>query len=121
VIAVVGASRIRTKRVAPCRPPPAAWLPDHPHQSFRRHVFGERVYPSLAEVPERIDIVDVFSRRPRHRTSRGRRSRSEPRRCAAVAFARTRLGGSPRRGYRLRRGRMHGVTSSLYRIKKAAA
>jgi predicted CoA-binding protein len=61
VIAVVGASRDPNKaggsvpaglqqrgfRIIPINP-------------FADTLFGERVYRSLAEVPERIDIVDVF-------------------------------------------------------------
>jgi predicted CoA-binding protein len=60
-IAVVGASRDRFKaggsvpfglqergfRIIPINP-------------FADELFGERVYRSLAEVPDRIDIVDVF-------------------------------------------------------------
>ena len=34
-------------------------IPVNPHET---EVLGERAYPSLAEVPDRIDIVDVFRR-----------------------------------------------------------
>jgi predicted CoA-binding protein len=34
-------------------------IPVNPHET---EVLGERAYPSLTEVPDRIDIVDVFRR-----------------------------------------------------------
>jgi predicted CoA-binding protein len=61
VVAVVGASRDPIK---PGGSAPAALqghgfrlIPINPHGDV---IFGERVYKTLAEVPEQIDIVDVF-------------------------------------------------------------
>ena len=34
-------------------------IPVNPNE---REVFGERAYPSLADVPEKIDLVDIFRR-----------------------------------------------------------
>jgi predicted CoA-binding protein len=34
-------------------------IPVNPHE---REVLGERAYPTLAEVPEKIDLVDIFRR-----------------------------------------------------------
>jgi len=124
VIAVVGASRDPNKaggsvpaglqqrgfRIIPINP-------------FADTLFGERVYRSLAEVPERIDIVDVF--RPaaeapdiaRQAVAVGARAlwlqldirSDEARRIAEGA------------GIDYVEDECTGVTSSLYRIKKAAA
>ena len=124
VIAVVGASRDPNKaggsvpeglqqrgfRIIPINP-------------FADTLFGERVYRSLAEVPERIDIVDVF--RPaaeapdiaRQAVAVGAKAlwllldirSDEARRIAEAA------------GIDYVEDECTAVTSSLYRIKKAAA
>src|SRR6267378_5068654 len=94
-----------------------------PINPFADELFGERVYRSLAEVPERIDIVDVF--RPaaeapdiaRQAVAVGARAlwlqldirSDEARRIAEGA------------GIDYVEDECTGVTSSLYRIKKAAA
>jgi uncharacterized protein len=60
-IAVVGASRDRNK--------PGGSVPEGlqrrgfrviPINPFAEVLFGERVYRSLAEVPDKVDLVDVF-------------------------------------------------------------
>jgi uncharacterized protein len=65
-ITVVGAS------VAPAKA--AHYVPAHmqqhgwriiPVNPYREEILGERVYPSLAGVPEQVGLVDVF--RPPHR------------------------------------------------------
>jgi predicted CoA-binding protein len=124
VIAVVGASRDPDKaggsvpaglqqrgfRIIPINP-------------FADTLFGERVYRSLAEVPERIDIVDVF--RPaadapdiaRQAVAVGAKAlwlqldiRSDEARRIAEAG-----------GLDYVEDECTAVTSSLYRIRKAAA
>ena len=124
VIAVVGASRDPSKaggsvpaglqkrgfRIIPINP-------------YAETLFGERVYRSLAEVPEKIDLVDVF--RPaadapeiaRQAVAVGARAlwlqldirSDEARRIAEAA------------GLDYVEDECTAVTSSLYRIKKEAA
>ena len=124
VIAVVGASRDPSKaggsvpaglqkrgfRIIPINP-------------FADTLFGERVYRSLAEVPEKIDLVDVF--RPaadapdiaRQAVAVGAKAlwlqldirSNEARRIAEAA------------GLDYVEDECTAVTSSLYRIKKEAA
>lgn len=61
VIAVVGASRHEEKSAyaVPLQLKLHGWriIPVNP---FADEVWGERCYPSLADVPERIDLVNVF-------------------------------------------------------------
>lgn len=61
VIAVVGASRDPSKAAhsVPMQMMLHGWriIPINP---FVDQIFGERTYPTLAEVDERIDLVDVF-------------------------------------------------------------
>src|SRR5215210_568985 len=51
----------RRRRTASCRScrTPATVIPVNPKET---EILGERSYPSLVDVPERIDIVDVFRR-----------------------------------------------------------
>lgn len=124
VIAVVGASRDPNKAGGSV---PAGLqqrgfriIPINPYADT---LFGERVYRTLAEVPERIDIVDVF--RPaadapeiaRQAVAVGAKAlwlqldirSDEARRIAEAA------------GIDYVEDECTAVTSSLYRIKKAAA
>jgi predicted CoA-binding protein len=61
VIAVVGASRDPGKpaHTVPLRMQQYGWriIPVNPQAN---ELFGERVYRSLAEIPEPVDLVDVF-------------------------------------------------------------
>jgi len=44
-------------------------------------ILGVRSYPSLSDVPEPVDVVDVFRAPTRFRRSRARPSRRAPARC----------------------------------------
>jgi hypothetical protein len=61
VIAVVGASRdpFKPAHSVPLQMQRYGWriIPVNP---FVDEVFGERAYPSLADIPEPVDLVDVF-------------------------------------------------------------
>jgi len=61
VIAVVGASRDPSKAAyrVPSQMRRYGWriIPINPYVG---ELFGERAYPSLAAVPERVDVVNVF-------------------------------------------------------------
>lgn len=61
VIAVVGASRDPNKAAyrVPSQMRRYGWriIPVNPYAG---ELFGEPVYPSLAEIPERVDLVNVF-------------------------------------------------------------
>jgi len=124
VIAVVGASRDPNKaggsvpfglqqrgfRIIPINP-------------YADTLFGERVYRSLADVPEKIDLVDVF--RPAHEAA------DIARQAVAVGASALWLQLEIRSDEARRIAEAAGldyvedectaVTSSLYRIKKAAA
>jgi predicted CoA-binding protein len=124
VIAVVGASRDPNKAGGSV----PAGLQERgfriiPINPYADTLFGERVYRSLAEVPERIDIVDVF--RPaadapdiaRQAVEVGAKAlwlqldiRSDEARWIAEAA-----------GLDYVEDECTAVTSSLYRIRKAAA
>ena len=60
-IAVVGASRdvFKTAHSVPAQMQRHGWriIPVNPHAD---EIFGERVYRSLAEIPEPVDLVNVF-------------------------------------------------------------
>lgn len=61
VIAVVGASRDPEKpaHTVPLQMQRHGWriIPVNPHADV---LFGEKVYRSLADIPEKVDLVDVF-------------------------------------------------------------
>lgn len=61
VIAVVGASRDPRKAAhsVPLQMLRYGWriIPVNPHVD---EIFGERAYPALADIPEPVDLVDVF-------------------------------------------------------------
>lgn len=61
VIAVVGASRDPSKAAyrVPTQIRRYGWrvIPINPHVG---ELFGERAYPSLTDIPERVDLVNVF-------------------------------------------------------------
>jgi predicted CoA-binding protein len=61
VIAVVGASRDEDKTAhrVPAQMQRHGWriIPVNPHAS---EIFGERAYPTLADIPEQVDLVNVF-------------------------------------------------------------
>ncbi|GAA4458040.1 CoA-binding protein [Phytohabitans houttuyneae] len=65
VIAVVGASRDPEKpsHTVPLQMQRHGWriIPVNP---FADELFGEKVYRTLADIPEKVDLVDVF--RPAH-------------------------------------------------------
>src|SRR6267143_6028817 len=94
-----------------------------PINPFADELFGERVYRSLSEVPDRIDIVDVF--RP------GRDAAEIARQAVAVGakavWLQLDIRSEEARGIAEAAGLDYvedectAVTSSLYRIKKEAA
>ena len=52
-------------------------IPVNPNET---EVFGRQAYPSLADVPEKIDLVDIFRRSSEAGTRLTKRSPSAPRR-----------------------------------------
>ena len=92
-------------------------IPVNPNET---EVLGERAYASLADVPERIDIVDVFRRAEYHAGHRGRGREGRREGAVAAAGRRERRGGGAGRSRRTDGGdgRVHRRDARVLQVPK---